>query len=776
MKLSLTWIFDHIDQLSWRSLDVERLIEQLSITTAEIEYIHKTSFNPEPYSLASVINGEKDHLLLRSPEWNKEFALPQRQDGMVGSWYLVARDNKSYRYATMQDLNSEKEGAVPPLYCSQESAQGLWKETCEKEDYILVIDNKSITHRPDLWSHRGLAREIAALLGTTLVSEDRLVTPCIIKSYERAAPANGQCRIPLEIAAPDLCPRLAALCIPVIENKNSLLSIAHRLARINARPINAVVDATNYVMYDLGQPLHAFDSTTFTDGPLAATRAEGYRLQLLDNRTITLSANDCVIADKKQVYSLAGIMGGTHANVNLATTQLLVESAHFNPLAIRRTSTHHKTRTEASARFEKDPDANQNTTALMRFLSLLKAWHIPHTASHEIISLGRLEEDRVIKITHEFINKKLGITVLSEKIVEIITKLGFGVKEHFTSAGTEYHILVPSYRSRDVHIKEDLVEEVARYIGYNTLRPQIPTRPIRPVDNSRIIRIREIKQHFSFGLGMRELVSYPLYDEAFLRTIHWSPSGAPELSNPVSENWRRLVTSLVPHLFKALHVNSAQPQSLRFFEWSKIWHQKDKNIYEQQALAALWYEPQNQLNFYAIKASISSFFDMIGAPVTWNKPSATLDQWYHPYQTAQLQCGEYSIGHAGILLPSFLKSIASGSAFVCELDGTFLQNYKKPLVQAQPLSRYPCTEIDISMLVNVTISVSDIEHTIASSDGRIQDVYLIDHYENPEWQNQRSITIRYKACDPFKTLTKDEIDEIADTVKQAIQKLGATIR
>jgi phenylalanyl-tRNA synthetase beta chain len=792
MKLSLRWIADHIRGLVWDTIDIQALARRFTMTVVEVEHYKKIGFDLTPYALAHLIAERDGHNLFYCPEWSVEFTLPARKgagDNAPGMVYLIKQEQKGYRYAMMYDFHSEKEGPLPALFCTEADVAGDWKKGLVAEDYILTISNSAITHRPDLWSHRGIAREIAALLDLELIPEDRLVLSCLTKNYDYEAPATLQSPISLEIKAPAKCRRLAGLFLGDIMVKPSLPAVVQRLAPIDARSINMLVDATNYVMYDLGQPLHAFDASRITTSYLTATLAEeGEELELLDGSRITLSDADLVIGDGERPLSLAGIMGGAYASIKPATKRILVESASFDPVTIRRTATRLKKRSEASARFEKGLDPNQTTIALMRFLYLLREWKIPLQEHLEIVSLGPLVDERSIVVTHDFITKKIGAPVLSHDVIEALTRRGFGVQERILHASDiVYTITVPTYRLRDIAIKEDIVEEVARARGYDMIPYRVPALPLRPHDLSDLFRVRAIKQQCAFGLGMREVVSYPFYDEDFLRTLPWEPPHSLELSNPISERWRRLVGSLVPHLFQAVAVNISQRSPLRFFEWGVVWHlAKDGAIDERASLAALWYDPQEHgepktvpFDFYTVKASLTLLFELLRLPVTW-QPSAGAP-WCHPYQTAELYHEEQSIGYMGMVAPAFLHRIVPGGiAYVAELNGQFLKTYRKPLAPLMPLPRYPSSDLDISMFVPAGVTVSELEQAVAFADARVRDVYLIDYYSKAgagkATPAQRSVTLRYHIADDFKTLTKEEIDEVARSVEESVKKLGVFIR
>ncbi len=386
MKLSLSWIFDHLN-VSWRDLDTADLVKRISSTTAEIEHVEHVFTNFDDFTLARCGDVENGHVMLESVEWKKEIALSSRTDAVKGLWYLVKREGKVFRWATLVDVGSEKEGLFPALSCSEEELKGCWKNRVEMEDLIWHLDNKAITHRADLWGHRGFAREISALYSYKLKAEEQLLEPIPVKHYENSVSSKDfVCSVSVQMS--ETCKRFAALSIQNISNKPSDIAVAIRLARIDAKPIDAIVDATNYVMYDLSQPMHAFDTRKITGNYLTARPArEGEVLTLLDGTTISMTSTDCVISDDTKPLALAGIMGGKESGVTEDTTAIIAESAHFAATAIRKTATCYKKRTEASARFEKTLDPMQNTQALQRFIKILRDTRVVFSETTSIISI-----------------------------------------------------------------------------------------------------------------------------------------------------------------------------------------------------------------------------------------------------------------------------------------------------------------------------------------------------------------------------------------------------
>ncbi len=786
MKLSLAWIFDHI-KASWKDVDVTKLIAQFGSITAEVEDVKHIQLDLTAITLAKILSITSLGIVAESAEFKKKFSLPERAGIEPGHYYLVKKAGRSYRWCTLGDIGSEKEGLVPQLSRADSMVNGLWKEHFESEDFIITIDNKSFTHRPDMWGHRGFAREMAAILQVELLPEEIFLASKPIKHYKTTAPVSSTNPFTIgletnQVECEHACKRLAAVYITHIINQPSLIPIAHRLARIDARPIDMLVDATNYVMFDLGQPVHAFDAEKIgTHTLLGRCAYKGEELKLLDGQEIILESSDYVITDGQKPIALAGIMGGQPTAVTEHTTKVLLDSANYDPTTIRKTCARLKLRTEASARFEKGLDPNQNTQAILRFLKLLETTNIQYKASDAIASIGPLVDESIIIVEHSFITSRIGSSISPEKIQDYLIALGFGVQLHQgvssskLAPGIHYHLTVPTYRGNDVTIAEDIVEEIARFVGYNTINQSFAQRSMQPFSTSSIEKTRAIKGSMAFSLAMHEVQTYALYDEEFLHLLDWQPKDAISLANPFTQNMQRLVTSLVPNLLKCVTTNKAKAESLRFFELDRVWFQESK-IVERKELAGILFEQKKIIDFYDMKAELSKLFTMLCIEIDWKKPSQQLDSWYTAHQTAELMYHERIVGTAGMIDQTFLHKIAEGNAFIFELDADFLLSFKAAVHQYEQLPKYQEVHLDISMLVPKGVTVAELEHVIAASDQTIRHVELIDFYEKEEWHDKKSITMRFTVYDEHKTMVKSEIDAVWNKVLKRVEKMGAQVR
>jgi phenylalanyl-tRNA synthetase beta chain len=776
MKISIAWVFDHIDTSSirgdWQSIDISNLIARFNQTTAEIEHMQKISVNLDTLNLAQIETISDDSCLVRN-ETDTKITLPVRNGLEIGQWYLIKQTDSGASWATMQDVGGNRDTLMPALMI-QKSTVHNWKKQFEHIDYIIDVDNKSITHRPDMWGHRGFAREIAALLQLPLKPFGTFLASAEIESYDSESPVHDTSKPwSLAIEKGTKCSRFAAQPINSITYQPSLLWMAHRLARVDARAIDAIVDTTNYVMLDIGQPMHAFDADRLADKRLVVRPAqEGEQLHLLDGQNIKLKQQDIIVSDGEKPVALAGIMGGSHSSVHITTKSIVLEAACFDAVTIRHSAERHKIRTEASARFEKSLDPNQNTYAIRRFLALLKGIVLPQEITEPIISLGRLESPKNIDVSHTFIEQRLGVSLQPAFVVDILTRLDFEVEE---TDGT-YRVSIPTFRAtKDIGIKEDIVEEVGRYFGYSQIPYELPKIQSKPSDLTSTMRLRTIKQFFAYGCSMRELYNYALYDESFLRTINWQPGKTLTVTDPVSENWQRLVTSLLPHLFKAIAQNSAEHDQLRFFEFGRIWDIAQTEP-EQKKLAGIMFEKKNKIDFYNAKTNLEQLFNMLRLPITWQKVDTPDKPWFTPYQTALLMHNGSKVGVAGKVNPAFLNSITEGDAFIFELDGDFLLHGITQAQRYQPVSKYPDVPRDISVFMPLTAQVDTILASLKNLDERIASVDLIDFFEKAEWHDKKALAFHIIMRDHHKTMTKEDVDIIWNKIVHALEQQGASIR
>lgn len=770
MKLSLAWLFDHIDA-DWRKIDVAHLVNQFNKMVAEIEGFEKIEVKLNNLAAAKVTKIASDHIQVDCLDWKHTIDMPAREV-KEGQILIIAKEGDTYRWASMKDFGSEKDTLFAPLAFSEAELGGAWKKKVVDHDYIIHLDNKSINHRPDMWGHRGVAREIAALLDMPFKAVDHLLIHKDVNQSDDKKISSKNFSISIE--NPESCRRFAGLYFSQVGSHCSDIWMAARLAKVDSKPINAIVDATNYVMLDLGQPMHAFDADTLAQNSIVVRNAKNKEtIALLDGQAVELNNQDCVITDGKNLIALAGIMGGKDSGVTCKTKSIILESANFDPAAIRKTSARIKKRSESSARFEKNLDLTGNILGIERFLKLIDDAGISYQADDQILSLGKLPDPKTITIEHDYIEKLLGVSLAPAFISTTLQELEFGISE---KNGT-YTINVPTFRAtKDISIKQDIVEEIGRLYGYDNIDEHLPSRETKPFDITSVLRMRKIKQLLAYGLNMREIYTYAFFDEAFLNSIDWQSGATLKVQEAVSENWQRLVTTLIPNLLKAVQVHSQEFEQMNFFEWAKVWPHGTAES-EQACLAGIFVNQKQSIDFYVIKNQINKIAQLLGISFEWVKADTQeLAPWYLPYETANVMHQGTKIGTAGKINPAFYHKIALGDAFIFELDATFLATIHVPYKRFTSISKYPEISRDVSFLISVTTTVQQLQTEISHIDTLIKDITLVDFFQKPEWQDQKSITLRITMQDPNATLESSKADTVMQKVTKHLASLGAVIR
>jgi phenylalanyl-tRNA synthetase beta chain len=777
MKLSLNWIFDHIVE-DWHTIDVNVFVEDFNKKVAAIEHCDAFTWSVDHMSLVRVKQVNDTMITVFSPEWQKEIMIPMRSDARAGRWFLIKTlPDGGYSWVTLSDCgDASAHGLLSAVYCPKAQQMGAWKKLVELQDYILDLDNPSITHRPDLWGVRGIARESAALLGFRLRRLSGLLArESVVQLNQTSYKSPTSSFFILQNDAGTACDRFAGMRLNNIATAACALPLAFRLCRTQHRPINLLVDVTNYVMCDLGQPMHAFDAKKIETDALHVRMAQPEEpLTLLDGTSLKLCSQDIVISDSKRALSLAGVMGGQAAAVDESTSSAFIEAANFDSSTIRRTSSRYHVRTHASARFEKGLDANWGVEALLRMLKLLKEVKVRCEVISPLVVLGAQAQPKELTISHEFIEERLGTTIEKQRVKTLLKSIDFGV----TLKRNVYHVMVPTFRGpRGITIPEDIVEEVGRLLGWDAIVPVMPQWNMSPKNTRMIMLVRSLKQQFAFGLGMHEVQNYPFYDERFLQSIGWQPTGTVRAKNPLSLNVTQLVSSLIPHLLMNVQQNVHQHDALRFFECNRTWHLKTKiEASEQQICAGITWHVKNEVDFYAGKRDLTWVFDSLGIFVTWHKHDTQIAAWYNPQQSAQLRCGDTVIGYAGMIDRAFVHDQVPGTGFLFELSLPAIYACAYPQKRFVPLAKYPSVYLDVSIFVAADQTVADLEQRIFAADERIYDVELLDMFIKDTWQQRRSLTFRFYMRDLQTTLVKQAIDVINGKVINMLTQAGAEIR
>lgn len=638
-------------------------------------------------------------------------------------------------------------------------------------DYILDL---SITpNRADALSMRGLTYELGALYNNKVDFKD-------VEKEENYEATSLQVAI-----ESDSCRNYVGQVVKNVEVKSSPLWLQTRLMNSGIRPINNIVDITNYVLLEFGQPMHAFDKDLVGDKIVVRDAKEGEVLETLDGEERKLQTTDLVITDGTRAIALGGVMGGKNTEVSEETKNIILESAYFNPTSVRRTSAAHGLRSDSSARFEKGIDPNMQKAALARAVELILEL-CPNAVVESSVGIVKKEEEKVVEITTSYINNYLGITLSTEEIVTILEGLSFTVEV----TGENLVVKVPTRRP-DISIKQDLVEEVIRIYGYDNLASTLPkfSKTTKGGLTYSQRMVRDLRAVYA-SLGFNDTINYSLVSEEEATQYTLENHHKVRLLMPMTETHSTLRQSLIPGLLNTVQYNVARKQKdLKLLEIGRVFFGSgDDNIQPKETLylsAALtgeervtkWLKESSSLDFFAAKGYLEVVFDRLGLDekVTYKKSKL---EGMHPGRFAEVYLGEKRIGFIGEVHPQVADKLGINTTYVFEinLDEVISESKVKP--KYEEVTKYPEITRDIAMLVDVKDEYQNIYNVIESVNSKlITKVELFDLYVGAELLvGKKSLALTITYSDKQKTLTDEEVTAVHDKVLSALTEYGAIIR
>ena len=638
-------------------------------------------------------------------------------------------------------------------------------------DYILDL---SITpNRADALSMRGLTYELGALYNNKVDFND-------VEKEENYEATSLQVAI-----ESDSCRNYVGQVVKNVEVKSSPLWLQTRLMNSGIRPINNIVDITNFVLLEFGQPMHAFDKDLVGDKIVVRDAKEGEVLETLDGEERKLQATDLVITDGTRAIALGGVMGGKNTEVSEETKNIILESAYFNPTSVRRTSAAHGLRSDSSARFEKGIDPNMQKAALARAVELILEL-CPNAVVESSVGVVNKEEEKVVEITTSYINNYLGITLSTEEIAAILEGLSFTVEV----SGENLVVKVPTRRP-DISIKQDLVEEVIRIYGYDNLASTLPkfSKTTKGGLTYSQRMVRDLRAVYA-SLGFNDTINYSLVSEEEATEYTLEDHHKVRLLMPMTETHSTLRQSLVPGLLNTVQYNVARKQKdLKLLEIGRVFFGSgDDNIQPKETLylsaaltgeerATKWLKESSSLDFFAAKGYLEVVFERLGLDekVTYRK--STLEGM-HPGRFAEVYLGEKRIGFIGEVHPRVADKLGLNTTYVFEinLDEVISESKVKP--KYEEVTKYPEITRDIAMLVDVKDEYQNIYNVIESVNSKlITKVELFDLYVGAELLvGKKSLALTITYSDKQKTLTDEEVTAVHDKVLSALTEYGAIIR
>lgn len=656
--------------------------------------------------------------------------------------------------------------ALPPTLTIGEDI----RQALDLDDEIIEIG--LTPNRGDCMSILGVARELAVALQTD------------IKTKTIAA-VNGNGESPsVELSAPKACPYYIARTISGIDNQaKSPLWLTERLRRAGVRSLSPVVDVTNYVMLELGTPMHAFNAAAIDGGIQVRLAKTDESLTLLDGKALSLDDDMLVIADDKKAIALAGIMGGANSVIDEKTTDIVLEAAWFAPKAIAGRARRIGFHTDASQRFERGVDYRLQDQAIELATRLIidicgGTAHKTQAVCHE----GQLPKRPAITLVGKQINALLGLRLPKKAISDILTRLGMTVCEQEKNT---YQVSAPSYRF-DVAIAEDLIEELARVWGYDKV-------PVAAVNMQKLanqakqdLTPRRLLHHLLVDMGYHEAITYSFIDEKLAAMLS-DTTDTVKLLNPLSAELSVMRTSLLPSLAKALSYNvNRQQYNVRLYEFGHGYRQNNRQLQHSEKLTGIatgyvhpmqWGFRERQIDFFDVKGDIEQIFNQLNvlADISYTRSEKP---FLHPGQSAEVHYQGKSIGFVGALHPNVQKKLDIDTRVLAfELDIATISHDR--LVVAESLSKYPEIRRDISVLMAQGHQAADIVTAIHGvSDKLITDVKLFDVYIGRNIpKNTKSMAIAIYLQDKNKTLTDEQADTVVNKITTLLaKKFNAKLR
>ncbi|WP_456273808.1 phenylalanine--tRNA ligase subunit beta [Bacillus sp. AK031] len=803
MFVSYKWLQDYVDLSGVAPEELAEKITRSGIEVEGVEVIGKEIKNVvvghvlecEPHPDADKLNvcqvdvGEDEpvQIICGAPNVAKGQKVPAAKVGAVLPGNFKIKKAKLRGQASHGMICSLQELGVEGKLVPKEHAEGIYVFSQDAEvgtDAVaeLNLDDAILElgltpNRADCLSMLGVAYEVAAILGQSVKKPESEVK----EASEKAADY-----ITIKVDATEDNPLYVGKMIKNIKIGPSPMWMQNRLIASGIRPHNNVVDITNYILLEYGQPLHAFDYDRLGSKEILVRRAKQDEVIVtLDDEERKLSDNHLVITNGTEPVALAGVMGGANSEVGQETTTVLLESAYFAGGTVRTASKDHGLRSEASTRYEKGVDPNRVKEAAERAASLMAQYAGGEVLEGSVMVDNLKVEPAVVSITLEKINSVLGTDISAEEVKSIFTRLQFEV----AAEGNEFTITVPTRRG-DITIQEDLLEEVARLYGYDNLPLTLPegdatAGALTPFQIKRRATRRNLE-----GSGLMQAITYSLTNDVKADQYALHKREPIRLIMPMSEERSNLRLSIVPQLLEVLSYNAArQNDSLGFYEVGSVFLKEENQVLPSEhehiagAVTGLWNShpwqgEKKPVDFFVVKGILEGLFEELGVIEHISFRQAELDG-LHPGRTAEILLGGKVIGFAGQVHPQVQKDMDLNETYVFEIEAAPVFNFDLPALQYAPIPRYPSITRDIALVVNQEVEAGELQSIIKEAGGKLlKEVSIFDLYQGEHMEpGKKSLAYSLKYFDPTRTLTDDEVVKAHNKVLDAVkEKAGAELR
>lgn len=811
MKVSLNWIRDYVQLPA--DADLKKLAYDLTMSTVEVEdatdlgasfhdmvvgVINTIEQHPNADKLKvckTDIGGRVEDIVCGGSNLREGMKVAVALPGAMCKWHgegdlVEIKKSKLRGVDSYGMICGAVEIGLADLFPTKEEAHILdlsdfdapagtpLADALDLNDIILEIDNKSMTNRPDLWGHYGIAREIAALYDLPMTQ---------FPHFDRNVENTSGFHVTVEDA--ERCPRMTGTQIENVCVKPAPYWMQVRIWKTGMRPINALVDITNYVMLATGQPSHAYDSDHIAGHIIVRRAKAGETLTLLNGKELPLSTDDLTIADDAGIVGLAGVMGGAKDSILPTTSKVILEIANFQAAGIRRTALRYDNRTEASARYEKAIDPERCDQAFDLSMQLFSQLYPEMKVTGLVDEYPRPLKQAEIDVPLSWLERRLGKRLSPDEIKHKMELLGYGI----TFNGDNMHVVVPTWRSTgDVSIQADIMEEVARMYGYENFEAE----PITTTFDGAINQLdkdleRRIKEYLAIRCGMQEIFTYPWMEESYVNAVLQSTEGILSLSTPPSPAERFVRSSLLPNLCKAVVKNERYFDEFSIFETAQVF--RDENYTSP-------YDPREKLPsqrknvagaFATTDKDITALFRKAKGVVEMmaryvHMEALTFKQaekpvWADNVVWLNIYRGDEKVGDLALLAKkvSMACGIKNMNVMLFQLDQDSLVPLKSRTNTFTHLAEYPMTDYDISLLVDGSVQWKDVAQTVRGIKSELlHGAAFVDEYRGKQVPaGKKSLTLRLAIGSKDKTLTSAEIEEVASSVLNKIAKrFGAELR
>jgi phenylalanyl-tRNA synthetase beta chain len=637
------------------------------------------------------------------------------------------------------------------------------KDLYEIDDIIFEVDNKSLTNRPDLWGHYGIAREFSALSGREL----KPIETIDLAKYEKLP------KVDMKIED-SLCQRYSCIQVENITKTVSPVNMRIRLFYCGMRAINFLADLTNYLMLEMGQPMHAFDSRKVEKIRIKRF-AEPFTFQTLDGVDRQIDENTLMICNDNTPVAIAGIMGGLDSEIVEDTTTLTLESATFDAASIRKSTVRLSHRTDASMRYEKCLDPEMTVTAIGRFVKLLQDIDSNSTVVSALTDEYAYHYDTInLNFDKSFVDKYTGIEIPNDTILNTLNSLGFTASEE----NDNFSVTVPSWRAtKDVTMNADIIEEITRIYGYDNFdvhTTRSPLYPVRP-DVEKTVE-EKIKDLLVKRYSLHELHSYVwnYYDE--LKAIGIEPCGEIKLSGASNPNIETIRKSIVPTQLCQVKINTSYAPDFGIFEIGRAvtGMTEDNLCIERKKLAITLFSKTKLVPtlYFELRNMLETMVDDLKHRTLKFETKAPQYNYQHPRNLNKIICDGVEIGEIGIVHPVVSKKIDKKASIVfAEIDVEKLSEIENASISYEEPSKFPAIEIDLSFVSEKFAPIAKaIEDAKCSL---IKNVEVTDVYED---ENTKSITTRITFSHPEKTLKREEVQAVADEIIEKLKSKGILLK